>query len=171
MSDETAMSDSQTAMSSTPTALSASLGKRLLAIIYDVLIIFFITFIITLVIQQILINFQLVPLEHVQINAQGDKVAVIPGDSLVTLFLKSLGFIVSFFYLLYYWTKRGQTPGMRVWKVKVINSNGTIPDSVQAALRFIFAVFGLGLVWIPFNKNHLALQDAMSKTRLIRISQ
>jgi len=165
MSDETAMS------STPPTALSASLGKRLLAIIYDVLIIFFITFIITLVIQQILINFQLVPLEHVQINAQGDKVAVIPGDSLVTLFLKSLGFIVSFFYLLYYWTKRGQTPGMRVWKVKVINSNGTTPDSIQATLRFIFAVFGLGLVWIPFNKDHLALQDAMSKTRLIRISQ
>ncbi len=168
MSQQTAMSDSPIP---TPDTLPASLGKRLLAIIYDVLIMFFITFIITLLIQQILVNFQLVPLEQVQINAQGDKVAVIPGDSLVTVFLKSLGLIVSFIYLLYYWTKRGQTPGMRVWKIKAINLQGTHPRLLQASLRYVFALFGLGIIWIFFNKKHLALQDVISKTRLIRISQ
>jgi uncharacterized RDD family membrane protein YckC len=158
-------------MSDIQTAMPASLGKRLLAIVYDLLIIIFLTFIVTLVIQQIIIHAELVPLEQVQINAAGDKVAVIPADSLVTAFLKSLGIIISFLYLVYYWSKRGQTPGMRVWRVKAIASNGTNPDGLQASLRYIFALFGLGLVWILFNQKRLALQDIMSKTRLIRVSQ
>ena len=158
-------------MSDAQTAMPASLGKRLLAIFYDVLIILFFTFIVTLVIQQIIIFFELVPLEQIQINMAGDKVAVIPGDSLVTAFLKTLGIIISFFYLVYYWTKRGQTPGMRVWKVKAITSDGKNPDTLQAILRYIFAFFGLGLVWMLFNKDHLALQDISSKTRLIRVAR
>ncbi len=149
---------------------NASLGKRLLAITYDLLIIFFLTFIITLLVQQTIIQLQLVPLEQVQINPEGDSVPIIPASSPVTHFLRSLGIFVSFFYLVHYWKKSGQTPGMRVWKVKAVDSiNNTALGWQQASLRYIFAAFGLGLLWIPFNKERLALQDILSKTRLIKV--
>ena len=124
-------------------------------------------------IQQIFIQFELIPLEQVQINPKGDTVAVIPANSPLTGFLRNLWLLVSFLYLARYWTKSGQTLGMHVWKVKTIsaiNDNATNLNWQQAALRYIFSAFGLGLLWIPFNKEHLALQDILSKTKLVRVT-
>lgn len=148
--------------------IPAGFGKRLLAITYDVLIIFFITFVLTLILQQLIIQLELIDLDLVQINKEGDKIPMIPLESPLTLFFRVLWLIVSIAYLIYYWTKRGQTPGMRVWKIKVVRQDGSLPGFTDATLRYAFALFGLGLLWVVFNKNHLALQDVMSKTRLIK---
>jgi len=141
------------------------LGKRLLAIIYDVLIIFFITVVLTIIIQQIVINFELVHLTKIK-DATGE-IAVIPPHSILSMALKSLWTLISFFYLAYYWTKRGQTPGMRVWKVKAITHTGKLMSWKNALYRFVFSLFGLGLLWIVFDKQKLALQDRLSNTHLI----
>ena len=141
------------------------LGKRLLAIIYDVLIIFFITVVLTIIIQQIIINFELVHLTKIK-DATGE-IAIIPPHSILSMALKSLWTLISFFYLAYYWTKRGQTPGMRVWKVKAITHMGKLMSWKNALYRFVFSLFGLGLLWIVFDKQKLALQDRLSNTHLI----
>lgn len=148
----------------------ASLGKRLLAIFYDVLIIFFFTFIITLVAQQLIIQLEWISLEQVQITSEGEEINVIPSDSFVSFLLKNTWFFVSFFYFGHYWTKQGQTLGMRAWKIRVIHhQNGKNISWSQAIKRYVFALLGLGLLWMLFNKQHRALQDILSQSALIKV--
>jgi uncharacterized RDD family membrane protein YckC len=154
----------------------AGLGKRILAIVYDVLIILFLTVIITLIVQQLIVQLELVNLEQVQITKEGENVNVIPADSPVTPMLKSLWFFISLYFFGKYWTKRGQTPGMKVWKIKavsndILNNNDASPITwPQSIKRYFFAFFGLGLIWMLFDKNKLSLQDKMSNTTLIKIT-
>jgi len=144
---------------------AAKLGKRLLAIFYDILIIFFITVVLTILIQQLVIGLELITLEKVK-DATGE-IAIIPADSFLSLFLKSLWTLISFFYFAYFWTKSGQTPGMKVWKVKAMTHFGKIMSWKNALYRYVFSLFGLGLIWILFDKQKLALQDRLSNTHLI----
>jgi len=125
--------------------------SRLLAIIYDVLIVFFIT-VITIILIQMLIGL-------------GKE---IPADSFINTILKSFWVLIAFAYFGYYWTTRGETPGMRVWKIRVLSNDGELISWKSALYRFVFALLGLGLLWIPFDKKHLALQDRLSHTLLIR---
>ena len=148
---------------------SASFGKRILSIVYDVLILFFIIIIATFVIQQIIIQLELTTLEQVQISAE-ETITVIPADSLVTLVLKNLWVVISFFYFGYYWTKRGQTLAMKVWKIKAVTNDGGLMTWGNALKRYVFALMGLGIVWMIFDKNNLALQDKLSNTKLIKAS-
>lgn len=146
----------------------ARLGSRLLAILYDSLIVFFLIFIITLILQQVIIQFEMVTLEQVQIS-KDTTASTIPGDSFAVTALRSLWFFLPLFYFGHYWTKRGQTPGMKVWKVIAINQNGSLMSWTQAVMRYVFALFGLGLLWMIFNKERLPLQDQVSKTYLTKI--
>ena len=143
---------------------AASLGKRLLSISYDVLILFFVTVILTILIQQLIINLELVTLEKIKDDT--GEIAIIPPDSILSFVLKSLWTLISFFYFAFYWTKRGQTPGMRVWKVKAISHNGQLMSRKSALYRYVFSLFGFGLIWILFDKKKLALQDRLSNTHL-----
>ena len=129
------------------------LGKRLLAIVYDVLIAFLITIITIVVIQLIL--------------GAGKE---IPAGHPVNYVLKLFWGLIPFFYFAYYWTERGQTPGMRVWSIKVVSNtnHGALITWKQAIYRYLFAIFGFGLIAIFFDKNNLALQDRMSQSHLIK---
>ena len=146
----------------------ASLGKRLLATSYDGLILFFIVVITYVVLQQIIINLELITLEKVQIS-KDETINIIPTDSMITLILKNLWVVISFFYFGHYWTKSGQTLGMKVWKVKAVTADGSLISWGDSLKRYVFALLGLGVLWIIADKDKLALQDRMSKTTLIRV--
>ena len=148
--------------------VNASLGKRLLAIFYDVLILFFIIVIVTFIIQQIIIQLELTTLEQIQIS-KDETIAMIPSDSIVTLILKNLWVAISFFYFGHYWTKRGQTLGMKVWKIKAVTNEGELMTWVYALKRYVFALLGLGFLWMIIDKENLPLQDRLSKTKLIKV--
>lgn len=156
---------SQTKINAIPPQ-AANLGKRLLSIFYDVLIIFFVTIVLTILIQQLIIHFELVTLELVKEGKS--EIAIIPPDSALSFILKSLWTLISFFFFGFYWTKRGQTPGMRVWKIKAIKHTGQLMSWKNALYRYVFSLFGVGIVWIVFDKQKLALQDRFSNTHLIR---
>jgi len=145
----------------------ATLGKRLLSIIYDVLILFFIIIVSTFIIQQIIIQLELITLEQIQISTE-ETITMIPADSFTTLALKNLWVVISFYYFGYFWTKRGQTPGMKVWKIKAETSENTLMTWGHALKRYVFSLLGLGIIWIIFDKARFALQDRMSGTRLIK---
>ena len=147
----------------------AKLGSRLLAIAYDVLIVFLITVAVSLITQQLIIHSGLIELEQVPIS-ETESVFVIPADSIFNLILKSLWLILSFIYFGYFWTKRGQTPGMKVWKVKVINQNGELINWFQSLNRYITALFGIGLLFVIFNRDRLTLQDKLSDTSLVMVN-
>jgi len=150
-------------------AAPASLGKRLLAIAYDLLITFFFSLIIiTPIIQSILIGSGLIALESVRIS-ETEKIAIIPTDSIVNIILSSFWLLIPFLYYGYYWTKQGQTLGMKVWKIKATSNNKPI-SWMQSTLRFFGAIFGLGFLWMIIDKEQLPLQDRLSKTQLIKYS-
>ena len=162
------MPEAQLSSKPATAATPAKIRSRLLGIFYDSLIVFFIIIISTLIIQQVIISSGLVTLQQVQIS-ETETINSIPAGGPTNLFLKSLWLIVSFLYFGYFWTKRGQTPGMSVWKIKVVNKNNELLSWSESLIRYIAALFGLGLLLIPFNKPRQALQDIMSKTTLIKV--
>ncbi len=153
---------------STNVATNATIRSRLLSICYDSLIVFFIIIILTLIIQQLVIGLEIVPLQQVQIS-KTETINTIPANSPINLLLKSFWLIISFLYFAYFWRKRGQTPGMKVWKIKVINKHNEHISWSESLIRYITALMGLGLFFIPFNKSRQALQDILSKTTLVNV--
>lgn len=147
----------------------APFGKRLLAIFYDCLIVFFIIIFSIIILQFFVISAFDINTVAIPTGTDDSAGKEIPADSFMTYFFKSLWLIISLLYFSYFWTKRGQTPGMKVWKLKVVRENDININWYQAVKRYLFAFFGLGLVWAIFNKKHLALQDILSSTQLISI--
>ncbi|ORU94379.1 MAG: hypothetical protein A6F72_08715 [Cycloclasticus sp. symbiont of Poecilosclerida sp. N] len=80
-------------------------------------------------------------------------------------------FFISFLFYAWFWTTGGQTLGLVAWKLRVVNENGGNISWKQSLIRFITAIFscgvcGLGIVWMLFNKEHLAWHDITSKSHL-----
>lgn len=149
------------------THTKASLGKRILAIFYDSLIAFFFSFIVILITQTLIIELGIVTLESVKIS-KSETIQTIPAHSIMNNILLCLWLFIPFLYFAYYWTNKSQTLGMKVWKLKVISNNNESISWLQSCLRYIFALFGLGYLWMLVDKEHLPLQDRISNTRLIR---
>ena len=87
---------------------------------------------------------------------------------LYTLYLYSISFV---FYG-WFWTSGGQTLGMRSWKIRVVRNDGQSLGWDSALMRFLLAtisltLFGLGFLWILFDRDNLAWHDQLSKTRII----
>lgn len=135
-------------------AQPAKLRLRLLAITYDSLIILFISTLSVVLIQLLLVGDRHIPAEHI-----------------LNKILKPFWFVPGFLYLGYYWTRFGQTPSMKIWKIKLVNRQGLLISWSQALRRYVFALLGLGLIWALFNKRRLTLQDVLSHTSLIKIDR
>jgi uncharacterized RDD family membrane protein YckC len=89
------------------------------------------------------------------------------------LFLQLL-LICSFgFYFVYSWLKSGQTLAMRAWRLKLVNESGEPFQLPQLIKRFIISVLlmptGVSLVWALVDKQHLFLHDKLAKTKVIYI--
>jgi uncharacterized RDD family membrane protein YckC len=70
------------------------------------------------------------------------------------------------------WMHSGQTLGMRAWHLYALDAFGGRLGFVPALLRFLLAVAawlpaGLGVLWLYFDPQRLALHDRLAKTRLI----
>jgi len=88
--------------------------------------------------------------------------------------LSSVLFIVLFMFFAYFWTKNGQTLGMQVWHIRIQNKNGTSLRWLQALLRFFMAAvsiacFGLGYLWMLFDKQDRTWQCIFSESEVVRI--
>ncbi len=77
---------------------------------------------------------------------------------------------VSFFFV-YFWAKSGQTIGMRAWRLRVQNRDGT-PISKQTGIKRILpTLLGLGNILVIFDReNKLSLQDKLTNTEVVCIS-
>lgn len=69
----------------------------------------------------------------------------------------------------------GHTLGMRAWRLRVQRPDGMRMSLAQSLLRFIWSViawlpFGLGVFWLYVDPQHLALQDRLSGSRVIRLA-
>jgi len=88
------------------------------------------------------------------------------GNILMQLFVIIIA--MSYFF---YCFKKGQTFGMRVWRLRLESENGRNISNAQICIRiltaiFSFILFGIGYLYILFNKEAQSFHDITSKTRL-----
>ena len=134
------------------TLSNATFQRRLAAMFYDALLLFAIVFIAA------------TPLVLI---AGGAESPFIKGPV-----FKLYIYGISFFFFGWFWTHGGQTLGMRSWKLRVVRMDDQPLEWDSALYRYLLAtvslfLFGLGFLWILFDKNNLAWHDQLSKTRII----
>jgi uncharacterized RDD family membrane protein YckC len=129
----------------------ASLIKQLAAVLYDSLLIFGVLFFATAI--ALLLN---------------------DGEAIESNLWFSFYLLLTVFtFYAWFWNRSGQTLGMRVWKIRLIDDSGGNPDWGACYLRLISALlsllcFGLGYWWRIFKP--YTWHDRLSKTRVIDIS-
>ncbi|KFN18467.1 RDD family protein [Aeromonas bestiarum] len=78
-----------------------------------------------------------------------------------------LAFIICGFYT-WFWTRAGQTIGMRAWRLRIQNADGSNIRITQALIRLATAAFGLGNLMCLFNrKAPRAFQDIWSECEVV----
>lgn len=80
--------------------------------------------------------------------------------------------VVSVLYLLMFYAVSGQTPGMRLMHMRVIDAWGDSPSVPRALLRIIgiglsLSLFGLGWLWVAFSREKRGLHDLIAGTWVV----
>lgn len=75
---------------------------------------------------------------------------------------------VAFVFFGWFWTRGGQTLGMKAWGIKLCAADGLAVTWRQALVRFSVAsaTLGLGLLWALVDRRNCGWHDRMSDTRL-----
>ncbi|GGB67830.1 RDD family protein [Shewanella inventionis] len=73
------------------------------------------------------------------------------------------------FYAIF-WSRGGQTLGMRAWRLKVQHPNGQNLSFITACARIVWSLLGVGNLWILINSDKLALQDKMTRSEVVVLS-
>ena len=77
---------------------------------------------------------------------------------------------VSFFFV-YFWEKSGQTLGMKAWRLRLQNQDGTRITIMTGIKRLLPTLLGLGNLTVIFDrKNKLSLQDRVTNTEVVVLS-
>ncbi len=135
-----------------PDKIYCSLTRRLLAMLYDGVILLGLL---------ILGSALALPFGSV------DKLAL--RDFWFTLWL----LIVCFAYLGSCWRYGGMTVGMRAWKIKLVGDETQTISWPRCLLRFLvglfsLAIFGLGIFWALVDKKNRGWHDLVARTLLIK---
>lgn len=77
---------------------------------------------------------------------------------------------VSFFFV-YFWAQSGQTLGMKAWRLRLQNQDGTRISKLTGVKRLLPTLLGLGNLTVLFDrKNKLSLQDRVTNTEVVVLS-
>ena len=148
------------------TAPIAGFGPRLGALIYDALIVIGIAALASSI--GLAIAEALIYLNIVNISGRYIDSAAYASDQWwfgLILWSSICGFYV------WFWTHGGQTVGMRAWRLRVQNSDGTAISVTQALLRLATAAFGLGNLQVPFDQKNRAFQDHWAHCDVLRLTK
>ena len=145
------------------TVAAVGIMRRLAAIIYDLF----------LLVAVILVAVSLFTIVVELIAGQSSSSELLDTPWIKLLFQLYLLLVSALFYV-WFWTHGGQTLGLKVWKLKVVDDNLCEIGMKKAAMRLVWSVvtcipFGVGFLWALFNKNRLTLYDQLSGTRLVQL--
>ncbi len=70
----------------------------------------------------------------------------------------------------YFWSKAGQTIGMKAWRLRVQNSDGSNISFTQSLIRMATSAFGLGNISALF-KNTNAFQDLWAECEVVVLTK
>lgn len=142
---------------------SANLARRLAAMVYDLFLLFAITLAYGL----------LLLLMKVVFNGTQGLEDIQPGPFLQWLSL--IGWLVAlggYYYIC--WRKQGQTLGMKSWRLKLQQADGSPASPEQCIKRSILATLSLGLLgigylWCLISADRACLHDIYSGTEVVLI--
>ena len=140
-------------------ASSAGFGRRFAALIYD----------------GFLLIAVLMPYTWVVVLIHGGAVTEASGRLSWWAYRAGALAIMAAYYVLN-WTRSGQTLGMRAWRLRTLTDSGKRLPVGQAVVRFCWGLaawlpFGLGVLWLYADPEHLALHDRLSRTRVVVLSR
>jgi uncharacterized RDD family membrane protein YckC len=79
-------------------------------------------------------------------------------------------FLALALYFIWHWRGGGQTLAMRTWKLRIVTRTGEIPSLQQLALRYVLAwpsvAFGVGILWALLDRDRQFLHDRLAGTRI-----
>jgi len=75
-------------------------------------------------------------------------------------------------YFVFFWSTAGQTPGMRLMGVRVVNGTGRAPGVLASVARFVGLVLSIALVFLGFlpvlfDRRRRALPDYLAATAVV----
>lgn len=77
-----------------------------------------------------------------------------------------LGWVTFFF--VWFWAKNGQTLGMKAWRLRVQNQDGSLISKSTGLKRIVPTLLGLGnFAVLVDRKNKLSLQDRLTDTEVV----
>ena len=93
-----------------------------------------------------------------------------------TYWFQLLLFLMTALFYIGFWSRGGQTLGMRSWRLRAEKLDGTPLDLPTASLRFLAACLsiapaGAGMLWILIDKDRRAWHDRMTRTRVVVLSK
>lgn len=133
--------------------------RRLLALFYDLLLVFALWLVASLLIILFL--------------TQGQPISP---DHPFYQYYRIMLFAIVFCFFVGFWAYGGQTAGMRAWRLKVVSrTNGNPPSSFRAGLRFLLIIItqtcgGSGWLWIFLDPDKQTLYDRLSGTQVILLA-
>jgi uncharacterized RDD family membrane protein YckC len=140
--------------------VSAGFGRRFAAALYDTVLLAAVLLILTTLLVIGILRIEITP-------------ETVGGWAYVYRF--ALLAIIVAYYLLN-WTRSGQTLGMRAWHLRAVTDAGK-PLALKAAIvRLVWATLawapaGLGVLWVLLDRDHLAVQDRLSHTRIVHLTR
>lgn len=140
--------------------VSAGFGRRFAALLYDALLMVALLVIFTTAAVMLLARTAITP------ETSGPWAYV---------YRACLVLILAGYYLLN-WTRSGQTLGMRAWRLRAVTDLGTRMGWQSAGLRLLASLLawvplGLGVLWLYLDSEHAALQDRLSRTRVVHLTR
>lgn len=131
--------------------LPATLGKRLLAMLYDLML-----------------------LLAIWMMTGFAAVALNDGEAAEGPMFNSALFVITFLFFGFFWTRNGQTLGMQAWRIRVQTLDGYRLSWSRSLLRFMLAILswiplGLGYLWILFSDEKLAWHDKFSESCVVQL--
>ncbi|MGF1697301.1 RDD family protein [Vibrio lamellibrachiae] len=74
---------------------------------------------------------------------------------------------IAVYFFVFFWTRAGQTLGMRAWKLQIQNEQGGAISVTQALIRLATSAFGLANLTVPFDPQKRGFQDIWAKTKVV----
>ena len=137
---------------------TVSLIRRLMALLYDILLVF------SLLIMASLLYALIFGENSIKLNSNN------------FVFYQIYIFSIIIFYFIFSWLKGGQTLGMKSWNFKLVyeKENTTFIKIIILISRFILAIlsflfFGVGFLSAIFNNDKKTFYDIITKTKLVKI--
>ncbi len=153
-------------MTTSTTLPPAGLFRRLAALFYDSLIILAIEMMAAGVVMAVIFALNASGLlsygEYVDAADMLSKHPVV--SPIFTLYLV----VVWVYFFVFFWTRAGQTLGMRAWKLQVQNAADGAPITVtQALVRLVTSGLGLANLIVPLDPKKRGFHDIWAKTEVV----